>query len=52
MGNLFKVNHRAGMNISYFGPQNQQERAWLCGLGGKTPSQGGITLDRAPGHSS
>lgn len=36
VGSLLKVNCCAEMNTSYFGPRNQQERAWLCNLGGKT----------------
>lgn len=48
MGSLLKVNCCAEMKTSYFGPQNQEERAWLCNLGGKT--EGGGILDRALGH--
>lgn len=50
MGSFLKVNHCAEMNTSYFGPQNQQERAWLCNLGGKTSLEGGEVLDRSLGH--
>lgn len=44
-----KVSCCAEMSTSCFGAQNQQERAWLCNLGGKGIFRGGV-LNRALGH--